>query len=418
MPPLKRQSPLDRLLGRADNLDSASLAILAQRLAGERDLLETVFNTIQEGVLLMDATGVVEYANDAAAVIIGLRAEDWGKVVLWRLVPCLARSVGALFGADTGTGPVVNANGAPASAKSAPPPVETVAPALTQEIEVTYPERRFVRLHMSRLHTQSAGRGPRFVVILRDVTAERRRTEELVESERAAALSPLAAGLAHELGNPLNSINLHLQVIRRQLAKLDPSPQGERIADSARVCSEEVERLDALIHNFLGAIRPVSPASAEIRLLDVIAEVLALLKKQCEDLGVRVAVNVRHDLPVVSGDHDQLKQVFFNLLKNAMEAMDKGGVIDIAAESDDEFVTVSVRDCGAGIEREAVSRIFDPFFTTKSGGHGLGMFVVSRILHAHGGDIAVESTPGHGTTVTVRLPQKHRRFRVLAEKTE
>ncbi|MDR3228980.1 MAG: PAS domain-containing protein [Puniceicoccales bacterium] len=411
MPLRKRQSPLDRLLGRADDLDPANLAILVQRIARERDLLETVFNTIQEGIIVMDAAGLIEYANRAAADLTGFRESDIGKAVFWKFVPALARAVGRL-----------------------PDNPAAAAPVITREVEITYPEPRHVRIHLSRLGDAStfadcdapprlrssatanlAPAPPRYVAILRDITAEKISTQDLVESERINSIFTLAAGVAHELGNPLNSINIHLQVMGRRLAKLRDKAAAARLAASVSICSGEISRLDGIIHHFLEAIRPAQPDLRDVPLLGVIAEVLALVKTQCEDLGIRVSVTTGKDLPVISGDANQLKQLFFNLLKNAMEAMDKGGRIDISADADDEFVRVAVRDTGVGIERDAQSRMFDPYFTTKVGGHGLGMMVVMRILRAHGGEIGVESAPGRGTEVTVQFPQKHRRVRLLAE---
>ncbi|MDR2862928.1 MAG: PAS domain S-box protein [Puniceicoccales bacterium] len=393
--PRKRQSLLDRILGRVDDLDPANLAILVQRLAGERALLETVFDTIHEGILVMDARGVIEYSNRAANHLIGVQESDVGKAVFWKLVPELARSLGIHFSRQ----------------------VSGVVPAIAREIEISYPEPRHVRLHLSRLGDDETG-STRFVVILLDITADKISTENLIESERINSIFTLAAGVAHELGNPLNSINIHLQLIQRRLAKLGTSEDVSRISESVKVCTGEIQRLDGIIHHFLEAIRPGTPDLHDVQLLPLIAEVLALLQAQCEDLGIRVSVCVGQDLPVISGDRNQLKQVFFNLLKNAMEAMDSGGSIDIQAEADDEFVHVRVSDTGAGIERDALTRIFDPFFTTKNGGHGLGMMVVVRILRAHGGEIGVESVPGHGTTVTVHFPQKHRRIRLLPSATE
>jgi signal transduction histidine kinase len=397
IPPRKRQSPLDRILGRIDDLDHANLAILVQRLARERGLLETVFNTIHEGVIVMDAAGVVEYSNRAANRLVGIQENEAGKVVFWKLVPGLARSLGL----------TLDGTGAPSEGAA--------TPMVARELEITYPEPRHVRLHLSRLEGCAGAEtgAARFVVILRDITAEKISTEDIIEHERENSIFTLAAGVAHEIGNPLNSMNIHLQLIRRTLEKLAPSPERNRIGESVRVCAEEVDRLDGIIRHFLEAIRPAPPDLQDTHLIGVIAEVLALLKAQCEDLGIRVTLSTNSNLPVISGDKNQLKQLFFNLLKNAMEAMDRGGEIDIAAEADDEFVTVRVSDTGKGIERDALTRMFDPFFTTKKGGHGLGMMVVARILRAHGGDLGVESAPGHGTTITTRFPQKHRRVRLL-----
>jgi PAS domain S-box-containing protein len=404
-PPRKRHHSFDRVLG-VEEFDPKKLSATAMRLARERDLLarerdllETVANTVREGIVVMDAAGVIEYANQAAEVILGLRENDIGKVKIWDNCPDLKNSLLIHFdgvGDDDVGGEIY--------------------PVVTRDIEINYPQQRHVRLNFSRLQDAAPAQEPRFAVILLDITSETRSTEALVERERADSISPLAAALAHELGNPLNSINIHLQLIRRRLEKLEDRDAAAKLGDSVRVCSEEIRRLDGLVRNFLDAMRPVPPELRDTLVLDVLTQVLDLLKIQCEDLGIRVSLNIRQDLPLILADANQLKQVFFNLLKNAMEAMDKGGSVTITADADDEFVCVRVSDTGAGIERDDASRLFDPFFTTKKGGHGLGMLVVTRILRAHGAGIGVESIPGHGTSVTVRFPRKHRRVRLLAEK--
>lgn len=386
----RRHSPLDRLLGRLDGLDTTNLTILVKRLARERDLLETVFDTVREGVIVTDAHGIVQYANRAGATLIGLKSADLGKAVLWKWAPDLARTL------------PLGLSGASVSS--------------AREIEVAYPEKRLLRVQITPLEgdeDDDQGEGRRFVIILLDVTEERACTEELIEDERMNSIRMLAAGVAHEVGNPLNSINIHLQLMQRRLAKLAGSPEREKLAESVDVCAAEIRRLDDILKHFLDAIRPRTPDLSDVNLLQVVGEVLALQREQMTQLGIRVEMNLRADIPSISGDFNQIKQVFFNLLKNAMEAMDRGGVITLSAEADDEFVCVAVRDTGVGMEREAVSRIFDPFFTTKEGGHGLGMMIVMRILRAHGAQIDVDSAPGEGTTVTLRFPQRHRRMRML-----
>lgn len=386
----RRHSPLDRLLGRLDGLDTTNLTILVKRLARERDLLETVFDTVREGVIVTDAHGIVQYANRAGATLIGLKSADLGKAVLWKWAPDLARTL------------PLGLSGASVSS--------------AREIEVAYPEKRLLRVQITPLEgdeDDDEGEGRRFVIILLDVTEERACTEELIEDERMNSIRMLAAGVAHEVGNPLNSINIHLQLMQRRLAKLAGSPEREKLAESVDVCAAEIRRLDDILKHFLDAIRPRTPDLSDVNLLQVVGEVLALQREQMTQLGIRVEMNLRADIPSISGDFNQIKQVFFNLLKNAMEAMDRGGVITLSAEADDEFVCVAVRDTGVGMERDAVSRIFDPFFTTKEGGHGLGMMIVMRILRAHGAQIDVDSAPGEGTTVTLRFPQRHRRMRML-----
>jgi signal transduction histidine kinase len=204
-----------------------------------------------------------------------------------------------------------------------------------------------------------------------------------------------------------------LQLIERQLAKLRDSAATKKIKESADICVAEVERLDGIIRNFLEAIRPQPPDLAEVDLLALLAEVLALRQQELVNLGIRVEVEVVQPPPPVLGDRNQLKQVFFNLLKNAMEAMERGGRLRIEARVDDAWVQLAFADNGVGIAQADLPRVFQPYFSTKRGGHGLGMMIVQRILRAHGGQISLESTVGQGTTVTLQFPLKNRRVRLL-----
>lgn len=400
----RRFSAIARILGRVDDLDSANLAILVQRLARERGLLEMLFDTIDEGLIIIDDEGTVEYANRAGAKMIGLRADEAGTAVLWKLVPDLARTLNFL-----------HADGA--------------APNIARDAEIFYPEHRWLRLQISRLRPQrSDDSAPRCVVILRDITADRESTEEMVESERVNSIFTLAASVAHEIGNPLNSMKIHLELMRRKLAKLDAgTPENAENADaaetaktvdslkkSAEICLQEISRLDGIVKDFLGAVRPQKPTLVQTNLLEIVVDVLAVQKIEFENRKISCAMTQRcKDVPVVLGDASALKQLVFNVTKNAVEAMQDGGNIAIEADSDDAFVYLRVKDSGCGISRDDISKIYEPFFTTKNNGHGLGMMIVMRIMREHGGFVGIDSTPGAGTTVTLQFPKPGARARML-----
>lgn len=386
-----RSHHLDRILGRLDDLDSVNLAIIVQRLARERSLLEAVFHTIKEGILVINLAGVIEYANQSAHTMIGLRENDVGQAVLWRLVPELQGSLRGYFDSDSAVRPL----------------------AVTREIEISYPERRFVRLYLVPLRADETDAGDRMAMILTDITEDRSTTEQRIESERLRSIFELSAGVAHEIGNPLNSINIHLQLLSRQAGKLAAGTARDKIEKSLAVCSQEIERLDGIITHFLQAIRPQPPDLRDLQLLDVLTDVLKLQQPELTDRDLRVEIEVPERLPIILGDPDRLKQVFFNLFKNAMEAMQPGGLLRINAFGDEETVHVQVADNGCGIAPEVLPEIFKPFFTNKEGGHGLGMMVVQRIVHDHGGQIGLDSQEGRGTVVSLQFPPKHRRVRLL-----
>jgi signal transduction histidine kinase len=376
----RRHSSLDRVLGRLEGLDAQNLAILARRLERERDLMETVLDTLREGVLVLAQDGSVEYANAAAVGLLGADPAEVNGAELRRLSPDIA------------------------AALDLPPDVE----GMTRELEVRYPEPRLLRLHLARVAERT-----RRVAVLSDVTAERTQTEDRVESERIDSIMALAAGVAHEVGNPLNAIGIHLQLLRREAEKLGDSPAAQKVRQAAEVCQGEIKRLDGIVRDFLGAIRPTPPNLAETDLVAVVAEAMALLRDQMEQLGVRVQVDLPGAMPAVLADRNQVKQAIFNVTKNALEAMDRGGELFVHLSSDDEWAVLAIRDTGVGIPAEKLTRVFDAYYTTKASGGGLGMLILLKIMRAHGGTVDIQSTPDVGTTVTLRFPLKQRRVRTL-----
>ena len=387
----KKNSSLDRVLGRLDTLDSVNLANLVQRLARERSLFEEIFNTLQEGVLVITLDGEIDYANEAAHRLIGLGEDELAGQTLWRLIPGLRPSLGGTLEDDTAA----------------------ALPVVAREFELTYPEPRTVRLYMVPFRGEARGDARRFAVILTDVTRDKHATAQQLEDERTSSILLLAAGVAHELGNPLNSLTIHLQLITRKLNKLKASRDTESLVESVDVCRAEVARLDGIIAHFLEAIRPQPPDLAELDLAEVLAEVLRFQQREFADRRIAVEVEASGDLPVVMADRNQLKQVFFNLAKNALDAMEPGGRLKIRARADDDSVFLLFGDSGSGIKQEDLVRVFQPYHTTKPGGHGLGLMIVQRILREHGGQVGIESKEGVGTVVTLQFPRKDRRVRML-----
>jgi PAS domain S-box-containing protein len=387
----KKNSSLDRVLGRLDTLDSVNLANLVQRLARERGLFEEIFNTLQEGVLVITLDGEIDYANDAAHRLIGIGEDELAGQILWRLVPGLRPSLGAALEDDTAA----------------------ALPVVTREFELTYPEHRTVRLYMVPFRGEGRGDARRFAVILTDVTRDKQTTAQQLEDERTSSILLLAAGVAHELGNPLNSLTIHLQLMERKLKKLKASKEAESLAESVSVCRAEVARLDGIISNFLDAIRPRPPDLAELDLAEVLTEVLKFQQREFSDRRIAVEADALADLPPVMADRNQLKQVFFNINKNAMDAMQPGGRLKIRARADDESVYLLFGDSGSGIKQEDLVRLFQPYHTTKPDGHGLGLMIVQRIMREHGGQVGIESKEGVGTVVTLQFPRKDRRVRML-----
>lgn len=395
---MPRKSPLDKVLGKLEDLDEVNLSNLVQRLARERKLLETVFDVIRDGILVLDRNGVITYSNQQGRRLIGLKRELGEKVSLLRAAPDLAKSLG------------LNRLS------------EIVRPeVIVREILINYPEKRHLRVYavpiegtLSDKHSeQDAG----LTVVLTDVTEEKSNVEEQIENEKVTSIMDLAAGVAHELGNPLNSINIHLQILQRSLKneKIDGKNKG-KIDKSLESCIKEVQRLDGIIIHFLKAIRPSIPDSKELNLLSVIEEILHLKEKELSGKKISIQLETQSKDPIIDGDHEQIKQVFFNVIGNAMDAITDTSEIRIIISFEDEYITVQIIDHGTGIKKENVSKVFEPYFTTKKKGNGIGMMIVHRIMRNHGGQVGIDSKYGSGTIVTLKFPRKGIRYRYLEQK--
>ena len=286
---------------------------------------------------------------------------------------------------------------------------------ISREVELTYPEHRFVRLYVLPIvGCIGVNRDNGYAIVMSDTTEDKLTTEERIESEKVSSVMMLAATVAHEIGNPLNSINIHMQLMKRQLENVDKESEAySKIASSVDVCTAEVERLDGIINNFLEAIRPSEPDLVDTDLLVALEEVLRVQEEEFSNKKIEVDVQVADTLPLVMADKNQIKQVFFNVINNALEAMEAKPRLKIFTGSDDEFVFFQFVDSGKGISKEDMQKIFQPYYTSKKGGHGLGMMIVQRIMRDHGGQIGIDSKEGLGTVITLQFPQKHRRIRLL-----
>jgi signal transduction histidine kinase len=200
--------------------------------------------------------------------------------------------------------------------------------------------------------------------------------------------------------------------MERELKNL-PARNADRLRNDLHVAREEVTRLDRIIHQFLRAIRPTKPDLQRAPVHDIVREALALMDRELRDRDILVELELDEDLPRCLVDRAQLKQAFYNLIKNALHAMRPGGILRIRTEAGESHVAISFTDTGHGIPADKIGRIFEPYYTTKSDGTGLGLMIVQRIVREHGGTIDVESDPGRGTTVRLKLPIYEKRTRLL-----
>ena len=390
------KSPLDKVLGRLDDLDEVNLGILVQRLARERKLLEIVFDVIRDGILVLDEDDILTYSNTEGRRLIGLKEGSSEKIFLQRAAPELSRALGLGRSKD-----------------------DTQPEVVIREMQISYPEKRQIRAYAvpiaDSIGQEASKNKVGTAIVMTDVTEEKDKLKAQIESERISSIMDLAAGVAHELGNPLNSINIHLQYLQRSLKK--ENADSKKTSKSLSTCIKEVKRLDGIIAHFLKAIRPSEPSFQKINLLSVIEETVRLREKELNNKKVKVSMEAGVREPMIRGDVEQVKQVFFNVIGNAIDAIPEGSEIRIISGLDEQYVFAQVVDQGSGISKENISRVFEPYFTTKKTGHGIGMMIVHRIMRDHDGEVGLDSKEGSGTIVTLKFPRKSPR-RGLLESSE
>ena len=383
-----RSGFFDKLADRLDRLDSGSLQAYFLRLAKEKGLMETIFQALEEGIIVLDPEAKISYSNRAAEQMLGFKLETaqgvpiqrYLKDIHWDLVLDLDEYEWSRL--------------------------------VRREIEITYPQHRFVEFYVVPLAAVDE-KEEGAVVIFRDVTRERETTAESIESERLYALSLLAGGVAHEIGNPLNSINIHLQLLDREIGGLGDEKAKAELKELVDVSRKEVARLDTIIRQFLKALRPSMPERKPRKLCRLVEETLGFMKHEIADRRMLVETDFPEKVPAVAVDDTQVKQVFFNVVKNALQAMDDGGILKISTQQSDRFVSAVFEDNGPGIDPENLGAIYEPYHTTKAEGTGLGMMIVQRIMRDHGGEVEINSEPGRGTRFTLRFPREDARLNLL-----
>ena len=374
---------LDKVLDRIDRVGQGDLQAYLQRLNKEKGFFETIFNTLKEGIVVVDSKGRIRYLNHAITTMLGLDPQK-------AMGTSMAQHLKEL------DWPKILAEGR----------------VVSRDLEVFYPQPRYLSFYLVPLEDDATSLMG-FALIFHDMTAHRDQTREAIESEKMNAVTLLAAGVAHELGNPLNSLNIHLQLLERDLRQERRDLPREDLLESVRVARSEVSRLDTIINQFLGAVRPAHASRALVSVNVLVHESLAFLEPEIKDRDVIVQEELAEGLPRVPANSDQLKQAFYNLIKNALQAMSHGGILRVTTSWTDTHVEVAFEDNGTGISVEDMAHITEPYFTRKKSGTGLGLFIVQRILHEHGGHLELLSEPGRGTTARILLPLAERRVRLL-----
>lgn len=398
---------LEKLIQRLDQLGTREVENLIQRLIKEKGFFENVFDALREGLIILAPDATITFLNHAAADFFGLEPEKtigtplskWIRGINWEAI----------------THPRT---------------------AISRDLEISYPVHRVVNFYLAPIRHDLANSENTasetsttltpdtpippedtligYVMLIRDITDSRKQSEAAWESEKLNALTLLAAGVAHEIGNPLNSLGIHMQLLRRKLAKSPPQLRQE-LTKHVEIAEQELSRLDLILKQFLTAIRPTHPDRNPTDLNQLITQALEVLEPTLADRKVSVELDLAKNLVNYNLDPEQIKQALFNLFKNAYEAVAQNdGKITVRTSQNQHELRIDIIDNGCGISPEIMGSIFEPYRSQKKSGTGLGLLIVRRIIREHGGQIEVESEEHQGTRVSIHFPRVDINARLLA----
>jgi two-component system NtrC family sensor kinase len=387
------ESSLERLLGlesskigfysevkqKIHELEAANLGLRIK--TGE---LQAVFDAISDGVVIYDHHGCVQHRNHVSPGMFPTET-------------IVGRSCRSLFHPDQSHAP-------------AQCPVEQAIAGKSTQLSFSITKKGGENRYFDVMATPIEDPvHTRALVFIRDVTEKRLNELQLVQAEKMSSIGMLAAGVAHEINNPLNSVAGYAEALLRRFRDEQNLADDSRLKDFQKylgVIIRESYRCKGIIDSLLSFSRKSEGSIGLLDLNQVLDEVLELVRHKARNEHIEIQEQFQADLPMVQGDATGLRQVFLNLTMNAMQAIEGHGRVGIATFTQDGMVTATITDSGCGIPPTLLDRIWDPFFTTKGVGRGvgLGLAVTYNIIKKHDGVIDVESTLGKGSKFTVRLP--------------
>jgi len=384
---------IQKVFKKIDKLDATKIRKIIGELSTEKELYKLVFDSLIEGVIVTNSDNKVILANRTMEDFISMSIDRlyYREIEYCHFDPEIKEVLDEVL---VGGERVVD-----------------------REIHL---RRTDQTINLSILPLIGNGEPEGHVIIFVDITEKRMREMQLRQAESLAALTTLSAGVAHEIKNPLTSIDIHIQLMKKEMARHD----GEDIKNMDNllaIVKEEVDRLNSIVQDFLFTVRPMSMNLSVENINEIVKEMTQFLRYEVEEENIIFTLDLDEDIPKVVVDPKYLKQALLNVIKNAIEAIHGGGEIRVLTRStEDGDVSVQIIDNGEGIPENRLGKIYEPYFTTKKFGSGLGLVIVYKIIKELGGTIKVKSKEGVGTTFSIVLPvlEKKKKLLTYEEKDE
>lgn len=367
--------------------NTEQIKTLVNDLVEGNKLLETVLSSLPAGIMVSDINHDLIFINTQARRFLKMSGNDFLEKKIWKAVH------------DKDISEFIRQN--------------LISQERIDEKDFNIQIGEVVKtLELSILPLVDRGKIKGSFVSLVDVTEKRAAMHRLRRAESLASLTTLAAGVAHEIKNPLGSISIHIQLMQKCLNSENEICKND-LMDNLNVVNEEVDRLNQIVVNYLFAVRPME-TDPKCRCINfLIEELIDFIHYELEEDSIEIIKQLEGDLPEVKIDEKLLKQAFLNIIKNAQASMTPGGgLLKISSFRKNDSVAVSISDTGPGIPEDIKNKIFEPYFTTKDTGSGLGLTLVYKIMKEHSAEIRLDTTVGEGTTFTFifPIPQKNQRL--------
>ena len=379
-----------RALEKIPKLDSDQIRQILEDVATENERLRVVLDSMNDGVAVSDTDHTVTVTNRAFERLVPLAAGKFAGVKkIWDAI------------ADEDIRDFVRRT------------IEDEDSVAGREFALETDGAATRILNLSVFPLVHDGRIQGSVVQVSDVSESRGREARLRRAESLASLTTLAAGIAHEIKNPLGSIGIHTQLVQRALLPFQ-NEGVEEMRENLAIIDEEIQRLNKIVVDFLFAVRPMDTQPVDCDLNEIISELFRFVQYELEEGGVELQMNLDPELPILRIDEKYFKQALMNIVKKAITAMPDGGILRVSTRRRGDDAILRITDNGVGMNEEVLSKIFEPYFTTRDFGSGIGLTMVYKVVKEHMGDISVHSRPGTGTTFTITLPVPQREKHLLA----